>query len=150
MPNHVRQQIREAAVAAITGLETTGGSVFESRALILNASFFPLWIVTTENERNVDEEMTMGHKIRRDLDLVFEGYVKTGSGDSGCDLIDTMIKELEVSIYANRKLGGLAKDTVLVSIELDNDDSGDEVFTAVKVLFSTTYWTHRGAPDVSI
>lgn len=154
MANHVRQQIREAAIVAATGLTTTGAKVYDSRKIALSSNDnLPCWIVRTEDEQNVIEEMTLGGSAaiqRRDLELNFEGMVRAVEGSIAQNTIDSMIKELEVAVAAKRLFGGLAKDTVLNSIETDIDETGDQMWGAVRVMFTSTYWVARGAPDVAL
>lgn len=153
MANHIRKQIRAAAVLALTGLSTTGANVFDSRKLALsNLDQLPCLIVRTEDEEIIAEETTLGGsaKVRRELELSIEAMVRATSGDEGQDTVDDIIAEVEVAIAANRKFSGLAKDTVLKVIETEIDDSGDQVFAAVQVVFATTYWTARGAPETAL
>lgn len=152
MPDHVRKQIRSAAIVLATGLAATGARVFDSRAVALNESNLPCWIVRTEDEEIAVDDTTLGatKNEHRTIELCFEGMAREASGASVQDDLDEMVKELEVAIAADYTLGGLVKDSHLMNIEIDTDDSGDRVFGAVRVVYSVNYWTARGAPDVSL
>ena len=51
---HIRKTIRENIGTALTGLSTTGTSVFESRTFPLNFSALPALLIYTKDEEVIE------------------------------------------------------------------------------------------------
>lgn len=153
MADHLRTQIRDAAVTLITGLTTTGSKVYNARIKALaEGSNLPCWIVYVRNEEHTEDARTTDGVIQRNAELVFEGYCRQTNGGNAQDRLDLMLKELEIQFDTDRKLGGLLKDSRLVTVEIDDgdDDQGSQAIAGIQVVYLVTYWTTRGAPDVAL
>jgi hypothetical protein len=143
--SHVRQQIREAVVAALTGLATTGSRVHASRLRPQGDAGLPCLLVTTESEEVVETSI-LGLQ-RRELVVQVRGYAKaTGALD---DTLDTIAAEVETALGADVTLGGLAKGSLLLAgIDIDFDDALDKPVGVVVLQFKAGYYTVAGAPGV--
>ena len=106
MANHIRQQIREKLKTTLTGLNTTGSTVYESRVYPLES--VPALVIYTKSETSEPIVIGTDRVMSRELSVVVEGYVKANSNFD--DTIDTISKEVEEAIAADRTLDGLAKD----------------------------------------
>ena len=113
MANHIRQQIREKFGTTLNGLTTTGSNVFESRVYPLENASLPALIIYTKSETSEPIVIGTQRLMSRELSVVVEGYAKATSNFD--DTIDTISKEVEAAIAADRTLDGLAKDTYLES-----------------------------------
>ena len=76
---HVRQQVRDAAVARLTGLPLTGARVFASRIRPIEQSQLPCLLVQTNDEEVLPA--TVHGAYARQLQLVVE-CVAQASGDT--------------------------------------------------------------------
>ncbi len=148
MANHVRQQIREYFGTTLTGLTTTGANVFESRVYTLQENTLPSLVIYTKSETSEPIVIGVDRVMSRDLSVVIEGYVKATSNFD--DTIDTISKEVEEAIAADRTLGGLAKDCYLESTEIEFNAEGEKPLGYVSLTFLTNYYVKETNPDVAV
>lgn len=148
MANHIRQQIREKFGTTLTGLTTTGSNVFESRVYPLENTSLPALIIYTKSETSEPIVIGTQRLMSRDLLVVVEGYAKATSNFD--DTIDTISKEVEAAIAADRTLDGLAKDTYLESTEIEFNAEGEKPLGYVSLTFLTNYYVKENAPDVAV
>ena len=122
---HVRKAIREHVVTTITSLSTTGSNVYETRYFPLQTGNLPALIVYTLDE--TVEDYTLGQNTRtqfRALNLIIEAHCRgTANID---DTLDTIAEEVEEAMVADITRGGNAKDTKLVSTEVDFDTASQK------------------------
>ena len=148
MANHIRQQIREKFGTTLTGLITTGSNVYESRVYPLENGSLPALIIYTKSETSEPIVIGTQRLMSRDLLVVVEGYAKATSNFD--DTIDTISKEVEAAIAADRTLDGLAKDTYLESTEIEFNAEGEKPLGYVSLTFLTNYYVKENAPDVAV
>ena len=148
MANHVRQQIREKIGATLTGLTTTGSNVFESRVYPLENANLPALIIYTKEESSEPIVIGTQRVMSRELSVVVEGYAKATSNFD--DTIDTISKEVEEAIAADRTLDGLAKDCYLESTEIEFNGEGEKPLGYVSLTFLTNYYVQETNPDVAV
>ena len=148
MANHIRQQIREKFGTTLTGLTTTGSNVFESRVYPLENASLPALIIYTKSETSEPIVIGTQRLMSRELSVVVEGYAKATSNFD--DTIDTISKEVEAAIAADRTLNGLAKDTYLESTEIEFNSEGEKPLGYVSLTYLTNYYVKENAPDVAV
>jgi hypothetical protein len=139
---HVRKQIRDAIATTVTGLATTGASVYKMRRWALDDSKLPALCVYTGDESS--SLITVGSRtLRRVINVVVEGYCK-GSSTTVADTIDAICVEVEEAIAANFTLGGLAKATILTSTEVDINAQVESAIASVRLVYAVEYVTAIG------
>ena len=148
MANHVRQQIRERVGSVLTGLTTTASRVYESRVYPLQDSELPALLIYTKEENSEPLVMHTDRVMERVLAIAVECYAKANSNFD--DTIDTICKEVEEAIAADRTLGGLAKDTYLESTEIEFNAEGEKPLGYVSMTFLTNYYVKEKNPDVAL
>ena len=148
MANHIRQQIREYFGTTLTGLTTTGSNVTESRVYPIEDSKLPALVIYTKSETSEPIVMGTDRVMSRELSVVVEGYAKATSNFD--DTIDTISKEVEEAIAADRTLDGLAKDTYLESTEIEFNAEGEKPLGYVSLTFLTNYYVQETNPDVAV
>ena len=148
MANHIRQQIREKFGTTLTGLTTTGSNVFESRVYPLENASLPALIIYTKSETSEPIVIGTQRLMSRELSVVVEGYAKATSNFD--DTIDTISKEVEEAISADRTLGGLAKDTYIESTEIEYTGDGEQPVGYVSLTFLTNYYVQETNPDIAV
>jgi hypothetical protein len=146
MADHVRKQIRDAVVTALTGLATTGTRVFENRTHELQDTNLPGLRIYTNDENISTGSMGSGRLRHHTLDLVVECCSKKSSGMD--DELDAMIKEVTVALDANQGAGG-AKFIEPRSIQIDMDGEAEKEIGVARITFEVPYYTAQGAPDVA-
>jgi hypothetical protein len=148
MANHIRQQIREYFGSNLNGLSTTGSNVYESRVYPIENSKLPALVIYTKSETSEPIVIGTDRVMSRELSVVVEGYAKATSNFD--DTIDTISKEVEEAIAADRTLGGLAKDTYLESTQIDFNAEGEKPLGFVSLTFISNYYVKEKNPDVAV
>lgn len=148
MANHIRQQIREYFGTTLTGLSTTGSNVYESRIYPIENSKLPALVIYTKSETSEPIVIGTDRVMSRELSVVVEGYAKATSDFD--DTIDTISKEVEEAIAADRTLDGLAKDCYLESTEIEFNGEGEKPLGYVSLTFLTNYYVKEKNPDVAV
>jgi len=146
--SHVRQQIREYFGTTLIGLSTTGTNVTESRVYPIENSKLPALVIYTKSETSEPIVIGTDRVMSRELSVVVEAYCKAASNFD--DTIDTISKEVEEAISADRTLGGLAKDTFIESTEIEFNGEGEKPLGYVSLTFLTNYYVNEQNPDVAI
>ena len=148
MANHVRQQVREYFGTTLTGLTTTGSNVYESRVYTLQENTLPSLVIYTKSETSEPIVIGTDRLMSRELLVLVEAYCKATSNFD--DTIDTISKEIEEAMAADRTLGGLAKDTYLESTEIEFNAEGEQPVGFATLTFLTNYYVQETNPDVAV
>lgn len=145
MTDHVRKQIRDAAVTALTGLTTTGTKVYASRVYDMQDSNLPGLRVFT-NDEDVEIASLGGSQrlLERNLQLVVEACVK--QNDTFDQTLDTIIKEVEVALA-----GGLtgAKYVQLQRVEIELSGEAEKPVGVARMTFEAPYITTASDPTTA-
>jgi len=146
MSNHVRQQIREKFATQLNNLTTTGNRVFQSRVYPLET--VPALVIYTKSESSEPIVIGVDRLMSRELSVVVEGYAKATNNFD--DITDTICKEVEEAIAADRTIDGLAKDCYLESTEIEFNGEGEKPLGYVSMTFLTNYYVKETNPDVAV
>ena len=151
MADHVRKQIRDAAVTALTGLATTGTRVFPTRFHPHAEADLPLLAVYTTQE--ADEPVALGDDppLDRLVDVVVECVARAAAAVE--DTIDTMAAEVEAAMHAAIQSGGLAAlvhDGVPLAWEFAFDPEANQELAAGVMTFRLQYATARSDATVAV
>lgn len=136
---HVRKQIRDAVVTAVTGLTTTGSNVFRNRVFPLETSKLPGLCVFTKSESVDFDTLHIPRSIMRTLDLGVEAYVVATSNYD--NTLDTIAVEVEVALAADVTLGGLSKDLQVTAFEADFIGDGEQTVAVGRFTVLVQYRT---------
>lgn len=147
MANHVRKQLRDAVVTAVTGLATTGARVFVDREHPLDPDTeVPALLVSTPSESAVPEDIHGG--IARTVTVIVTAVVKaTGAVQ---DTADQVAKEVEAELTDPVALvvGGKRCDVLYTGAVLSKDASADRLTVELEMTFDVEVFTAAGIPDV--
>ena len=145
---HIRKAIREHVVTTITSLSTTGSNVYETRYFPLQTGNLPALIVYTLDE--TVEDYTLGQNTRtqfRALNLIIEAHCRgTANID---DTLDTIAEEVEEAMVTDFTRGGNAKDTKLVSTEVDFDTASQKT-GLMRLTYLISYNTVENAVQTGV
>jgi len=136
---HVRKQIRDAVVNAVTGLTTTGSNVFRNRVFPLETSKVPGLCVFTKSESVDFDTLHIPRSIMRTLDLGVEAYVVATSNYD--NTLDTIAVEVEEALAADVTLGGLSKDLQVTAFEADFIGDGEQTVAVGRFTVLVQYRT---------
>lgn len=144
---HVRQQIREAAATALSGLVTTGARVFQSRLRPLRDADLPCLLVNTDDEEIDTLGMGVHPTQERQLSLKVRCVAKDSSDLD--DTLDTMLAEIEVALDG-QTFGGKAKGIVLTGISIEMNDELEKPVGIATATYQVTYYTAAGSPGSAL
>ena len=149
MANHLRRQIRDAMVTALTGLATTGANVFGSRVYPLQDANLPALRVSTPAEEINILSMGYDRLMERTLTVTVDACVKAVSGYENS--VDQIVKEVEVVLGAgaNLTLGALCKHVTLRSINTELAGDAEKPIAVATMNFEVLYVAALSAPDVA-
>lgn len=143
---HVRTQIRNAAVAALTGLATTGARVYPSRLLPLHDVDLPCLLVNTNEEAIAGQDIS-GVFQERVLQMTVRAAAKvSGTLD---DALDALVADVETALDA-QTFGGLAKSVDLQTITVEMDDTQEKPVGIAEMGYRITYYTAAGSPGTAL
>jgi hypothetical protein len=141
--SHVRKQIRDQFVSRLASAVTLVSSrVYATRVYPLTEAKLPAITVSVTSESSGIMTMgaTMGSKsLDRSVDIAVSIYEKaTATLDSAIDAIAVQVEE---AIGADYTLGGIAKESVLVSTSIDFSGETEKPVGIATLTFSVRYVT---------
>lgn len=146
--SHVRKQIRDNVVTALTGLATTGNNVYRSRVYPLASGKLAGLCVYTKSESVEYQTITRPRGQYRTLDLVIEAYaIATANLDN---TIDQISLEIEEALTIDVTRGGLAKDTLISDIEVEYQADGEKPVGMCKISVIVEYRTAENDVETAI
>ena len=148
MSTHLRTQIRNAAVAALTGLATTGARVFANRLRVLTAAELPCLLVTIDRESVEYMTLTPAPHTERQMVLMVRGVAQAAANLD--DRLDQVALEVENAL-CNSLLGGLVREQPrIVSLAYQDDDVTATPVGVITMDFAVTYYVNAGAAGTAV
>ncbi|MDA0307499.1 MAG: hypothetical protein O2832_02100 [Proteobacteria bacterium] len=146
---HARTQIRNVVKALLLNNTSAGAKVYESRIYPLDDPKLPAILIYTKQE-SVGDQMSMSkpRTQHRELQLTIEVYVKANSTID--ETADGLALEIEQIIGNDLSLGGLAKDTILSTTEIQYSDEGEKPIAVITLTFAVLYAVKENAPQTLI
>lgn len=135
--SHARQQIREAVATLVTGLTTTGSSVFQSRFYRVQASELPALFIYSTDESIERETIGTGPYLRRELSIRIEGMAK--ALDNLDDTLDIIGEEVEDALGGQLPAG--VDDFRISSVSIDYSGEGEQPVGVIRMDFVARYQT---------
>ena len=119
---HLRKQIRDNVVTALTGLSTTGSRVYARRVYPMAAANLPGLCVYAKSEEVETTTIKRPRTQVRTLTLSVEGFAVATSGLD--NTLDAISLEVEEALAADPSCSSLAEDTRVETIEAEYVDEG--------------------------
>lgn len=146
MANHVRKQLRDAVVTAVTGLATTGTHVHGWRVYALQeADELPALSVYVTDEEASRITIHAPAVVERRVTVHVQGVAKASSSVE--DTLDTIAKEVEVALASGVVIGSTTVPLEYTGCEVDIA-RGDKPIGMVDLRFSAVIHNTATAPDV--
>lgn len=143
---HVRTQIRDAAVASLSGLPTTGTRVYSGRSRQLAKDHEPsLLIYCTEETSSIDAAGS-DPIMERIVRLLVEGHVVATEAADMEETLDQIALEVEPVILMS-SFGGRARAVFLVATRIAVESPGERHSGVIRMEFEVNYRTRESAPD---
>lgn len=152
MAKHIRQQLREAVIAALKGNTAAGQNVFGRRDWPLDATY-PAIIVWTEGGPSAFESMADTDAVRpleRIERVVVEVRVRHGGGEDAAprleDDLDARAAEVEPLMMSDEDIGNLVTERQLIESEPTSLIAGDARIGALRLTYRLITVTAAGNP----
>ena len=145
---HVRQQIRDRVASNVTGLSSTGTSVFASRVYNIAANELPALLVYAVNETTERDSFLGSNGLNRNVDILVEGYATTSGNLSS--VLDTISAEVEAAIASDPTCNALCKDISLTNTDVDLTPDAQKPIGSIKLTFNCNYRTTSIDPQTAI
>jgi hypothetical protein len=142
---HIRKQVRDAVVAEVTGLATTGARVYTEQVAPLDPSQLPALLVSTPAEDAEQSEKFGGVLVRREITVDIAIKVKTGTPVA---TLDAIAEQVETALGTTLTVAGAPVDVDYVGMQSDLSDDADRAIGSMVLRFTVTVWTEPGAPGV--
>jgi transaldolase len=146
MADHLRKQIRAAAVTALTGLATSAGRVYDSKYYPMQDADLP-GLRVYANDQAIEQETIMANPLEASvLQLEVECCAKANT--SAEDTLDQMAKEVQVALAGVQTMAG-ARYVYLRSMEAERAGEGEKALGVLRLTFEVLFKSAQNAPDVA-
>lgn len=149
---HPRKLLRQAVAALLAGASTAAAArVYATRVAPVRKDQLPAIAVYTEDEEvDPDTFQTAPRELKRDVDLVIEGYVAHSAAVPVDDAMDNLAEQIEAAMDGDRWLDGTAGESVLARTETGiADPNSDPLIGVVRLTYTVTYRTSPTAPTLT-
>ncbi len=145
MANHVRKQLRDAIVTAVTGLTTTGTRVFGYRVYaIQEGTELPALAVYITDEDAEPITVHVPATIERSPTVHVRGIANASAAVE--DTLDTIAKEVETALASGVTIGSKTIRLAYQGMEVEMD-AGDKPHGAIDLRFTCSLFNSANAPD---
>jgi len=137
--SHIRKRMRDYFdTVLLADVPLVQSRVFPTRIFPLDGGKLPCLAVYTTSESSALQ--TMGLKtLARDVSIVVEAYIR--ATDRFDDDADALSVQIESAVAADTTLGGLAKDTILTSTEIEFSNEAEKPIGVARLTFTVRYVT---------
>ena len=135
---HPRKAIRDALIARLTGLPTTGASVHPDPVYELDPASLPALMLRTGDEQVEIIGDGLGRRTMERLLSMDIAIIARGTGRS--DVLDQAAAEIEDAIAQDETLGGAAHDCRLAALRR-RDETGDAPHAELALEYQILYTT---------
>ncbi|OYQ31441.1 hypothetical protein CHU95_20025 [Niveispirillum lacus] len=141
---HIRSQVRDAIVGALTSGVPVAGTVEASRAYPLADTAYPAALVYVTGERvSTGSAGRPGSRMLTRTVLVT--IVGASRGDDGEDAAEAVAADVEVRLFADVTLGGIAADLQLTGAEKAITSEGDRLTHSVSATYEVDIVAREGS-----
>ena len=138
---HLRKQIRDRITTTLTGLTTTGDNVYQTHQYPLAEGQLPGIAIYTNSHTFEPLSLTPPRTLMNELEVAIEIYVKGANSD---DTLDAICEEIELALYEDSDLNGLAQDVYQSGIDIEYSGEGDQPVTLGRMTVRVEYTSVEG------
>lgn len=147
MANHLHKQLRDAILAALTGLATTGARAYATRSQPMAEGNLPGLRIYLDEERAEAQTIHAPVMQGREAGLVVEACAKAGSALD--DTLDQVSKEVEIALAAGITVAGRSLEVSYTGMSFSVEQLEQPVGVK-RMTFSIPFSAMSNAPDVLI
>jgi hypothetical protein len=148
MAAHIRTQIRNKVVTALTGLATAGANVFAGRWHSVEEDRLPCYFVRLTIEQRINDEFPRPRNQTIRARLTVLAVAKETNTQTVDEVLDQMNLEARVALAAPAVIDGVGKMIDYDGIDEDGEDVDNLDIEAMSLNFAVEYITPENAPDV--
>jgi hypothetical protein len=146
--SHVRQQIRVALAAKVTGLATTSSNVFQNRTQMVTDANLPCLIIASESDEAQSISLSYPRLTARIANFSIRVLAKaTADLDN---VLDGICLNVEKALASDTSLGGLTKDLQLMNTSIAFNSDNETHYGEAAMNWSATYYIQETAPDTAL
>lgn len=145
---HVRHKIRDAAVAALTGLSQTASRVYPGRTRKLAADHQPTLLVYFSTEQSDVNAQGANAILSRNLRVLVE--IATVTADVPDETLDAIAAEIETAMATNGALLSITQEVTLVGSTLQVRAEAENHIGSLTLEYRVVYRTREVAPTASV
>lgn len=151
---HQRKTIRDAIVSAVTGLTTTGSSVFVHRAYPVDTSEMPALVVFTGDEEWIADEQIAtvtptGGTVPQERTFELE-IMAHAIGDTYYDTLDQIALEVETALGADLTLAGAVREIWYAGASWEATGELEQAAGTLTLSYAVSYRTDARDPQSNI
>jgi hypothetical protein len=144
MADHVRKQLRAALTTALTGLATTGSSVYGYRVHPLQAADLPCISIQTPSESGDAITAHAPYELERVVQVDVVGHAKAQANVDAT--LDDIAKEVETALGAAVTVSGKSVQLFYRGCEIDFAATDTNV-SVITLHYEAKLYTASNAPD---
>ncbi len=145
---HARQQLRDAVVTAVTGLATTGTSVFTGRVYPMQESELPALVVNTIAESAEPQTLDFDTVVLRTVTVEIRGHARATADLA--DVLDGIAEEVETALAGMVTVGGTSVALEYAGAQIDFSGDVDQPVGWVAMRWTAQLYTLSSAPGTLV
>ena len=145
--SHARTQIRDA-IFGILDIAISNVTIQKSRIYPIGEGKLPAILIYARQENLQEVTISKPRTHFRSLSLVIEVIAKANSNLD--QTLDDIAVQIEEALSADTTLGGLVKNTILQTTDIQYLDEGDKPHGVMLMTYSVTYAVKETAPQTLI
>lgn len=139
---HARQQLRDAVVAAVTGLALTGSRVYTARVYPAQDSELPHLEVNTVDESASD--VLLDGSIERQVTLEITARARATAALA--NTLDAIAEQVETTLGASINVNGKDVDLAYTGASIQFSGDADQPIGTASLTYRATLYTAANAP----
>lgn len=144
---HVRTQIRQAIVTAVTGLPITGARVYVQRSRRMGQGEAPGLSVSMTEAEVIEDRGTMGRTLELDLTVEIMAFAY-GVDEALIETqLDDIAADVEIAIAADTELGGVCEDIAPTAVVYQFENEQDKISGSLTMTYAAKYRHAYGQPE---
>lgn len=149
---HVRQQLRDAVIAALKAADVAGDRVTRPRGYDYNDAILPAVEVDTPDEESGRETMagSMGGGGTISRNVTLEVLVTAAGGADLVDTMDDLAVAIETAIAGDSGVQAIAHERIPTGMSRDLGETGEKRRGQMILTFACLVLTDEGAPETAL
>ena len=145
--SHARTQIRDA-IFDILDTAISNVTIQKSRIYPIGSGKLPAILIYTRQENLQDSSLSKPRIQFRNLSLIIDVIAKANNDLD--QTLDDLAVQIEQALSNDTTLGGLVKDTILQTTDIQYLDEGDKPHGIMLMTYGVTYAVQETAPQTLI